>query len=154
MTVSGGDIIYADDINDLYMPHTLLSLTGTIANNSIQQVDGSMLWDPVTQWSSGAPSRITVKANGLWEIGIVLRFASQATAAGQRNARIYKNGSEEIQFGQPAATNYNATNIVCAGITQTVMSVGDYVQAFAYQNSGGSLALTGNSRLWAKFLQL
>jgi hypothetical protein len=154
VTVFAGDEIDAADINDLYMPHTLLSLSGTIANNSIQQVDGSMLWDPVSQWSAGSPSRITASKSGLWEIGIILRFASQATAAGQRNARIYKNGSEEIQFGQPAATNYNGVNIICAGITQTVMSAGDYVQAFAYQNSGGSLALTGNSRLWAKFLQL
>lgn len=136
-------------------PHTLLSLgTPSIANNSIQLVNGTVLWDPTGQWGAGNPSRITVNASGLWEIGAVMRFASQATASGQRNVRLYKNGVEEIQFGNPAVTNYNATNIICAGATQLVLASGDYIEAYAYQNSGGALSLTGNSRLWAKFLQL
>lgn len=136
-------------------PIALLDLgTPSIANNSIQLLNGSVLWDPAPLWNAGSPSRLTANVSGLWEVGVCVRFASQATAAGWRNSRIYKNGAEEIQFGQPATSNYNSTNIVCMGSTLTVMASGDYVEAYAHQTSGGALSLTGNSRFWLKFLQL
>jgi hypothetical protein len=138
-------------------PFALLDMgTPSIANNTIQKINASAgLINTGSMWSSGAPSDIVIPTgkNGVYELGAVFRFGSQNPAAGQRNVRLYKNGVEEIQFGQPAVTNYNATNIICAGVYPLALVGGDVITFYAYQNSGGALSLTGNSRGWARQIE-
>ena len=139
-----------------YAPTTLMVISKTFTNNTIEQITfTSSLWDAAgaAMWD-GASNQLVVPSGmgGLYEAGIVGRFASQTTAAGQRNVRIYKNGAEEMSFTLPAVSNLNSTNIPVGGVTQMALSAGDIVTYWGYQNSGGSLAFTGNSRAWLRRL--
>lgn len=133
-------------------PFALIDLgTPNITNNSIQKLNGADdLINSGGMWDAGNPDDVTIYDAGVYEIGVAVRFASQATAAGQRNVRIYKNGAEEFQFGQPASTNYNATNIIVAGIWKATYAYNDVINIYAYQNSGGTLALVSGSRFWVE----
>ena len=98
----------------------------------------------------GSGSVFTVPAGqgGLYQAGVVLRYASQATPAGARQARVNKNGSEFILFNQPAVSNYTSSNIVVNGGIRLPLVAGDTISFAGYQNSGGNLALVGNSVAW------
>jgi len=134
-------------------PHVMVNLSKTFTNNTIEQITiGTKQWNNAGIWVSGDQLVVPTGTQGLWEIGIVGRFASQASAAGQRNVRIYKNGSEEMSFTIPAVSNLNSTNIICAGTYEAVVADGDIITFWGFQNSGGSLALTGNSRAWMRQL--
>lgn len=132
-------------------PHALLVLSGSISNNSVTEVSASgSLVNVGSMWSSGTDVTIPSGQDGVYEVGVVLRYASQGTASGMRQARINKNDAEEITFQMPAVAAFNATNIIAAGTTQMGLSAGDVISFGAYQNSGGSLSLTGNCRGWVR----
>jgi len=97
---------------------------------------------------SGINFTVPAGQGGLYQAAIVLRYASQASPAGTRQARVNKNGAEFILFNQPAVTNYASSNIVVSGAIRIPMSAGDTVSFGGYQNSGGNLAIMGNSVAW------
>jgi hypothetical protein len=154
VTVFGGDIIYASDVNAaLDAPHAVVTLGESVPNNAItlltptaEQLDVGGLW------TSGDPTVVTIPADedGWYEVGIVARWASQVTAAGQRNIRIYKNGAEEMSFTLPAVSNLNSTNIPVSGVYELSLAAGDEVSFYGFQNSGGALSIIGNSRAWVR----
>jgi hypothetical protein len=157
VTVYGGDVIYASDVNQLIdRPHAVVTLAESVPNNAItlltptaEQLDVGGMWD------SGDPTVITIPSGGAgwFEVGGTFRWASQATAVGQRNIRVYKNGAEEMSFTWPAVSNLNSTNIPVTGVYELALADGDEITFYGFQNSGGSLALTGNSRAWVKRLR-
>jgi hypothetical protein len=81
---------------------------------------------------------------------VVMRYASQAVAAGTRQARINLNTVETITFQVPTSTVLNATNVIVAGVHELALVAGDVITVSAFQNSGGALSVLGNSRLWVK----
>lgn len=157
MTKYGGDIIYAADVNEwIDRPHTVVTLAESVPNNAItvltpttEQLDVGNMWD------SGTPTRITIPTgeDGWYEIGATMRYASQATAAGTRQARINVNAVEQITFQIPTASVLNSTNIIVHGIHEMLLVAGDYVTFSGFQNSGGALSILGNSRGWVKRLR-
>lgn len=156
MTVNGGARTYAEDLNGhINAPHGMASISHNFTNGAIEQIEFSAVqWNTRGVYVSGNQFVVPTGYSGLWECGIIARFASQATAAGQRNIRIYKNGSEEMSYTVPAVSNLNATNIPVLGVYEQVISAGDVITFWGFQNSGGALALVGNSRVWMRVLQL
>lgn len=99
-------------------------------------------------WVSGSTFTVPAGQTGLYEAGIVLRYATQVTALGQRQARINVNGAEHMVFPMPAVDRFNNFNIIASGVTRIPLTAGNTVTFLGYQNSGGALALTGNSCAW------
>lgn len=123
--------------------------TPSIANNSVQALTPSSV--PINDgalWSSGTNFLVPSGQSGVYEMGMYLRYATQATASGVRQARFNVNGSEHTLFNEPAASNYNNSNIVANGVTRAFLNAGDVVVFYAFQNSGGALLLALNSIGW------
>ena len=140
---AAGDIISIDDI---LQPKFVGLLSGTIANNSVTTLTpASALVNVGAMWSSGTNIVIPAGMDGEFELGIVLRYASQAAVVGFRQCRIVVNGAELMQWNVAPTTALNNTNTMAWGSIRTVLDAGDVVTFAAYQNSGGSLALTGSS---------
>lgn len=88
------------------------------------------------------PSRITCPTDGAgwYHIGGCVRFAANAT--GYREIKIVLNGSQDIHISR--LLNNGGTDDVRATIhTFYPLSVGDYVELHATQNSGGALNALG-----------
>jgi hypothetical protein len=154
MTVFGGDVILAADLNQLIdRPHAVVTLAESVPNNAItvltpttEQLDVGGLW------TSGDPTKITIPSGeaGWYEVGVVMRYASQAVAAGTRQARVNLNTVETITFQVPTSSVLNATNVIVSGVHELALVAGDVITISAFQNSGGALSVLGNSRLWVK----
>lgn len=88
------------------------------------------------------PSRITIKTPGIYSLKAGGQFAAHAT--GFRVLSIRKNGatvlSEVQQDGDTGDQNALTLGVPA---TDVLLAAGDYVELFAYQNSGGALNLTG-----------
>lgn len=88
-------------------------------------------------WNSGSNTRLTAQTAGTYRIGGAVVFPS--TPTGFRAVSIYVNGSSIINTIIPAVSG--AGTAVPIPAFETHLNVGDYVQIFAYQNSGGALSL-------------
>lgn len=146
MTVFAGDNVYASDTNNITDRARFECNFGTpsIANNTVSTLTPSAANVNVgSMWSSGTD--ITVPSAGEYEIGVVLRYATNATNF--RQTRIQVNGSEYMQWTFPAVTGFNTT---ISGVIRIVLAASDKVSFAAFQNSGGALSLTGNSRGWVE----
>jgi hypothetical protein len=93
------------------------------------------LWDDQpagnNHWSASSPTRLTVRVAGTYEIVGNAEFASNATGA--RSLGIKVNGVFLAVQATPASLSQVTVS------TQWKCSVGDYIELFAYQTSGGSL---------------
>lgn len=94
-------------------------------------------------------SRLTCKTAGWYTVGGGMTFASNAT--GFRWAYLMKNGTTYLEnsgFQAPTGTGVSA---LVSLTTLVYLAVNDYVELYAYQDSGGSLATTtavGKTHLW------
>ena len=88
-------------------------------------------------------SRITIPsgAAGYYQINGAARWADNTT--GVRVTAIYKNGSLWVRNLSTANVGSGSINIIVPIIMN--LAEGDYIEVFAYQNSGGSLDVVGNS---------
>lgn len=92
------------------------------------------------QWSSGSPTRLTCRANGLYLITGHLSFAGNST--GRRIGRVYLNGSTEIALQSHPAISTNPVHLTFSVLRK--LTAGDYIELGAFQDSGGALnVLTG-----------
>jgi len=92
------------------------------------------------QWSSGTPTRLTCRADGLYLITGHLSFAGNAT--GRRVARIFLNGSTEIALQSHPASSTNPVHLTFSVLRK--LTAGNYIELGAFQDSGGALnVLTG-----------
>lgn len=127
--------------------HATKSVTQTISNNT---------WTPVTfdreEFDTHnlhsryvQTTRLVARASGIFIAACCLSFAANSTA--NRKLTIEKNsaGTETAlniigmnsTFGSTIGSTFMAVNAV------TPMVAGDYVELFAYQNSGGNLGIDG-----------
>lgn len=124
--------------------------TPSIANNSIQILTPSSITRDDGDMYPGSGTDFTIPAGqgGSYEIGVIMRYATQVAASGLRQARINVNAAEYQVFNMPAPTNFNNFNITAAGVVRGELAAGNTVSFLAYQNSGGALALTSHSLGW------
>lgn len=153
MTVGAGDVIAASDINSILNRPRFVCTFGTpsITNNSVNTLTPTAAtYNVGSMWSSGTDITIPTGEDGDYWVGIVLRYASQTTAAGFRQARFSIGGTEYMQWNIPAPSNLNSTNIEVFGAIRVPLAAGNVITFGAFQNSGGALALVGNSRGWVE----
>lgn len=124
--------------------------TPTITNNSLTTLtpnavpvnDGSM-------WTSGTNFVVPTGQGGLYEMGLALQYASQATAAGIRMARFRKNGSDITYAAHTvAATGLNSTLTPGFAVARNVLAAGDIITFHAFHTAGADLALNASSHGW------
>ena len=142
---------HTDDGAEVARPSAFATFgTPTFTHNSITTITPSTVTVDDGNMYPGSGSTFTIPTGqgGLYEIGMVVRYASQAVAAGVRQARINVNGSEYMLNQIPTTAGLNASNIVVNLVTRRVMTAGDTVAFAGFQNSGGDLALAGNSHGW------
>lgn len=99
---------------------------------------------PILIFSGGV---FTIPLAGEYEIGLILRYASQAASAGIRLAIIRLNSFDYMQFNT-TAVGFNATNVSVGGTIKGVFAQGDVFSFVGFQSSGGSLDIINNSRAW------
>lgn len=124
--------------------------TPTLTHNTITTFTPSAVTVDDGDMYPGSGTTFTVPSGqgGLYEIGLALRYASQAVAAGVRQARIIVNGGDYMINQIPTTAGLNASNIAVNLVVRRVMAAGDTIAFGGYQNSGGDLALSGSSHGW------
>lgn len=120
---------------------TLTSATGALITFNSEHYDTSSIHS-----TSSNTGRLTAPVAGYYLISYVGEFASNAT--GFRQILIAKNAAGVYGAGTSLAAARSTgvgSDAPIVQVTHTVLlAAGDYVEAFAYQNSGGNLALTGD----------
>jgi hypothetical protein len=94
---------------------------------------------------TGSSSRLTASSAGLWLIGATAEFT--ASAVGRRGLYLQANGTTIFAATLGAAVAFPAVTVV----SLYRLAAGQYVEALAYQDSGGALALNTNAwsaQLW------
>ncbi len=146
MTVSGGGIIYASDMNRALAggperPLCILRNTTvtSVTNNSIAT---PLSWDTEVKdtdgWhsTSSNPSRVTPLKAGWVEVNAVIHFAGNAT--GRRAVVVKKNGGTANYGEIKAATSASGVSAVLFREIE-VDGATDYLEIFPFQESGGAL---------------
>jgi hypothetical protein len=82
-------------------------------------------------------TRIVIRTAGLYEIVGQVGFANNAT--GGRIAQVRVNNSAVAAGSSPAVSGLG-TNVM-TGIVERRLAIGDYVEIFGYQTSGGTLGI-------------
>ena len=92
------------------------------------------------------PSRLTATTAGYYVVTAGISWAFNAT--GQRVVRIGKNGgtTQGAEDARQAITT-GAANTSCTTSAIVKLAVGDYVEAYGFQDSGGALNATAGARL-------
>lgn len=109
--------------------------TGAVTFNT-ETYDTDTMHDPTTN-----PDRITITQAGIYLITGHLEFASNAT--GHRLAGIVVSNSYQARQHVPAV-NGDETRLSVVALQR--LAVGDYIQLYALQNSGGALNVqSGNA---------
>lgn len=136
-----------------YVKHTPVgvrvrrSTTQTISTSSeTAVVFNTEVYDYGDMWNSASGSVLIAPVDGIYDIGLAVQFVQNAT--GNRQAKIYVNGSTLIlAFGQ-LAENYPWRRTFAV---QYALDAGDYVSAAVFQNSGGDLDLAVSNPAYPAF---
>lgn len=145
---SGDGTIVTRQIGTLPACFAYRSTTQSISTGSFTALSlDSELIDTDTMHDAGTnPSRLTAVTAGIYVVAAGVSFAFNAT--GQRALRISKNGlgGGVVEDARPAITT-GAANTSCTTSAIARLAVGDYLEAFAYQDSGGALNADPGARL-------
>jgi len=146
-----GGVLHASDLQFLETPpqggvYQASAQTFTTAVVAAITWDTSWYDDDPTMWSSG--SILQLNTPGTWKFSLNVRWTLNGT--GVRYLDLRKNSAGSSSGGVSLALDTrNATNpnLTAHGLSVTVPGfvAGDYVEAFAYQSSGGNLAFTSGS---------
>lgn len=141
----------ADDVVKLY---DNVTFSGTILRKSANQsfnngIITTVTWDTETTdtdsyHSSGSNTRITIPKTGIYLVGYGITYA--ANASGQRYGWIGINGNNSDRFdGYRLASASSSDSTAIGGMSIMSLSASDYLEVFGFQNSGGSLNVSGGS---------
>ena len=92
--------------------------------------------------------RLTCKTAGIYEISASVAFAAHST--GTRALYFYLNGATTIAQVRLRATPDGRTMLNLN--TQYSLSVNDYIELYAYQNSSGALSVNADDRFGCEFM--
>jgi len=147
MAYTAGQRITAALLNQQAVP-PMAQLYQTVAQTLTTSVFapismGAAAIDTVGGWNATNPTRYTSQLAGTYQLSGQIAYAPNAT--GVRDSRIYKNGATLMPLCQAIenAVSAGQHNLVVP-TTLVHMEVGDYVEIWAYQSSGGSLATVYN----------
>lgn len=120
----------------------------TFTTSTVTVITWDHIWsdnDP-TMWSSG--SHLALNTPGKWRFTLSVRWAVNGT--GVRYIELRKNSAGSSAGGNSLmldTRNATSPNLSAHGFTIEVPGfiAGDYVEAFAYQSSGGNLAFQTGS---------
>jgi hypothetical protein len=87
-------------------------------------------------------SRYTAQTAGTWLIMAISPWA--ANSSGKRE--LYIQHSNGVQYGSTTATALGSNRLSASVTTLVTMTVGEYCEAFVWQNSGGSLNIDNTFR--------
>lgn len=92
--------------------------------------------------TSSNTSRITIPAGYAGKYYIYGNVTYDSNSSGRRTTNIYKNGAS-VTNGQGGTRNtFGQTDLQTQQVANILdLAVGDYVELFAYQNTGGSLTI-------------
>ena len=108
--------------------HTAITLTAT-------------LFDTSSYWSAGDPTKITIPTTGYYFIASHLTFDTNAT--GGRHLKVYKDGVSLSNLS--AGDTPNSTTECSLGLSSIrSLTAGEYLQLYAWQDSGGNLDTKAN----------
>jgi hypothetical protein len=110
----------------------------------------SVIQDSYGMWDAGSPTIVTIPKDGLYDVGMIIRYGSQNPNANLRQMKFLVNGAEYMQWNFPAVTNMNGTNITLNGIMPVELVQGDTITFQTLQNSGVTLNIVANSRGWVR----
>lgn len=89
-------------------------------------------------YSAGSPTRMTAPFAGIYNVQASAEFAQNAT--GNRQLHIYVNGATHVRQTIPSIGSGLATRVsIGANVS---LAAADYVEVFAFQDSGAALNLT------------
>lgn len=99
--------------------------------------------DPYGGYAAGTPTRYTAQVAGYYLISGSVSYV--LNTAGNRLAEIHKNGvaAAVVQGAVPATTTGNAATVAVTGLIY-MNGTGDYIELFAYQNSGAPVGTTAS----------
>lgn len=102
---------------------------------------------PTLFWSGTNPSRLTAPQSGKYVVGCSVLWDTSTT--GNRSVYVCRNGSTSTRLAgeQMSATNGGVLNVS----TTLNLALGDYIEFYVLQNSGGSLNITATeqiSQMW------
>jgi len=155
---NGNDIMTSDGSGNITINNAALKMTpafrARLSADFVHNVNNTFLkvpfatedYDTNSAYDSTTNYRFTVPSGqaGKYFINSSLR----ATYNCALNIAIYKNGS--LTYVSDAGTNGSAT--VSPQITTTMnLSVNDYIEIYAFQQSGGSLTFDNNSGVYPWF---
>jgi hypothetical protein len=120
---------------------SVANATWTAAAFNSEILDTSNLHDTATN-----TDRINVPRTGKYRITAQAEFAGNAT--GYRQARVTVNGSALARSTKIVPNNGASLEAQASIEIYAVLTAGDIVRLEAYQDSGGSLNLTSNTRLY------
>jgi hypothetical protein len=170
--------LYADPLNTLPVTGTAFNPTCVLTKTANQANLTNNADVVVTPWTAlrndqvagaamfatGSPDRITIRATGTYDIGVLARHENNTT--GVRQLFIYRNGSTVGTATEIMADAISAALVVAGATVGIPMSVsrrmqltsGDTLFAIARQNSGvGTVGLFGSSNypmmFWAAFVR-
>lgn len=87
-------------------------------------------------------SRLDIKIAGRYDISAMVAY--QLNNAGYRHIYIYLNGTRIWGQSTPGVVN-GALGYLSATVDDVALAIGDYVEVFTYQNSGGALFLDASN---------
>jgi hypothetical protein len=99
-------------------------------------------WDTHAMHDTGTnPTRLTCKVAGPYVIGAQVRFAFNAGGISRRLAIVLNGATYQVVT---AMYEYGET-MYSEVVTPCILAVNDYVEAWAYQDSGGNLSVDASS---------
>lgn len=123
-----------------------MSADQNITNNALQALNWNTEYFDTDAFHSTSTntSRFTVPSGkaGKYQINGFIWWGANTT--GVRDAQIYKNGSA-ISYGSQIPAAGTATAISNTLSYTTDLAVGDYIEIFVYQNSGGTITAGGGT---------
>ncbi len=126
-----------------YSVSTTYALVQTPALIASGTAEGALSWgsavkDAQAMFAAGAPTKLTCKQTGTYEVNAFLDWGTNAT--GVRTIWIRKNGSTHVA-GSSETPNANGCPQSASGLIN--LAVGDYLEVTGFQNSGGNITPTG-----------
>lgn len=144
------DFLHSKDHVSVYS-----STDEALGGSAYDKVDfDSEHFDSNSMWDGSTPSRVRCNSDGLYLVVFKVQFATNTT--GNRRVQIRENAAGSSSGGTargiwngPALVG-ESTRIAGSRLLRLIDT--DYVELFAYQDSGGSLDIEGGSS--TTFLQL
>ena len=140
----------------LNKPRCRVSRTTTLAianNGQTVTFDAAAEYD-TDSFYAGSTTKISITTTGLYDVsGYILHDTASAAGAG-RGGWILKNGVTTTRYGQDNQAPSTTRSITNFPRDEMILNAGDYVELFAFQDSGASRDIVSNSGLPAAKLSL